>query len=952
MTTARHIAVRVSVLTVILLVCGRTCLAGGLAGGITVFPESHKTFTLIEGGSTYLELNFGGWGPKWSWLGLRGSVKEVGGKTVATNTTTVKSSGAKVTLVATVAKTGPRQLTLDIDLSTSKDTDLTGIIAGVTAGAGRFSKGKLTATSTDGKTRTISLPVGIKVLGKSVKQLAMVDDSGRKTSVALDPALGVGCDKDIRIVLARRLEAGKPVKARITIDLPADLTYHTSGSKIAADDSSGWYTFKPGADYVKGDEISLAGWLDKPAGKHGRIVRKGDDLIYNGKPIKLWGLNVCYSSCSPDKELADKRAGFYAKYGVNSVRLHKYADGPGWAGIQSPESFAEFDPAGLDRLDYFIAQLKKKGIYVKLSSTFGVKLGPADRKDVPYMDEFGKLKGGRNARVATGHGSIFLSRELQALQIRQIVNILKHRNRYTGLTYAKDPAVAVVELFNEDSALFYGTLGRLQKIPTLRKMAAARFCDWLKAQYESKDACLKAWGKGGLNSYANEGFRNENWEKKTIVPAGNPWFWDPRQLAGSQKAKRQRSLDTMRFLYDIQNEFYDRYVKAIRAAGYEGEILSSNWQAGRAYSHYYNLHSDWRIGLIDRHNYFGGGGGAKINNVSMLRLPGSGLLSTGMQQAEDRPFMLSEWIHVTPNEWGVEGPAIIGAYGMGLNGWDVSYMFQNRDAGEFSKRIGKERWDVAAPNVMGVFPAVARQVLRGDVTESDVPARRNVHIGSLGAGKLGFVDKVTQQHDVKTFDSDKVPAAALAVARCVVKFTDRPRPTPAFDISKYVRDGVYTSSTGQLRWTPGKRKLGGYFTIDSPATKAMVGFAGGRSCKLGNVTIAPTAKSRFAAIYVTARDAGATIASADDLLVVAVARARNTGMRVYLDSRILNRGDAPVVMEPVTARIEIRKKGAPVVHVLDHAGRKTGRTLPAANGTFEINGARDKTCYYLVSHGK
>ena len=947
MTTARNTAVRFFVLAVILLVWGGACFGAG--GGITAFPESHKTFTFIEDGQTYMELNFGGWGPKWSWLGLRGNVAEVGGRTVATNTTTVKSSGAKVTLVATVAKSGPRQLTLDVHLSTSKDTDLTGIIAGVTADAGRFGKGKLTATLVDGKTKTVSMPVGRNVLGESVKQLAMVDDSGRKTAVTLDPALPVGCDKDIRIILARRLEAGKPVKARITVDVPVDLTYHTSGEKITADDSAGWYTFKGGDDYVKPDEISLAGWLEKPAGRHGRIARKGDALVYNGKAIKLWGLNVCYSSCSPEKELADKRAGFYAKYGVNSVRLHKYADGPGWAGIQSAGSFAELDPAGLDRLDYFIAQLKKKGIYVKLSSTFGVKLGPADRKTVPYMDEFGKAKGSKG-RVATGHGSIFLSPELQDLQIAQIVSILKHKNRYTGLTYAKDPAVAVVELFNEDSALFYGTLGRLQKIPTLRKMAAARFCDWLKAKYGSKDACLTAWGKGGLNCYAAEGFRDESWEKKTIVPAGNPWFWDPVQLAGSQKLKRRRSLDTMRFLYDIQNEFYDRYVKAIRTAGYEGEILSSNWQAGRAYSHYYNLHSDRRVGLIDRHNYFGGGSGAKINNVSMLRLPGSGLLSAGMQQAEDRPFMLSEWIHVTPNEWGVEGPAIIAAYGMGLNGWDVSYMFQNRDAGEFSGRIGQERWDVAAPNVMGVFPAVARQVLRGDVAESDVPARRNVHAGSLGEGKLGFVDKVTRQLDVKTFDSDKVPAGALAVARCVVKFTDRHQATPAFDISKYVRNGVYTSSTGQLRWTPGRRKLDGYFTIDSPATKAVVGFAGGQNCKLGDVTIAP--QSRFAAIYVTARDAGGTIASGDNVLVVAVARARNTGMRVYLDTRILNRGEAPVVMEPIAARIEIRGKSAPVVHVLDHAGRKTGRTLPVANGTFKIDGARDKTCYYLVSYGK
>ena len=65
----------------------------------------------------------------------------------------------------------------------------------------------------------------------------------------------------------------------------------------------------------------MAHWLDAPAGKHGRITRKEDKLIYDGQPIKLWGLNVCYSSCAPDKELADRRAKFYAKYGINTVLL-------------------------------------------------------------------------------------------------------------------------------------------------------------------------------------------------------------------------------------------------------------------------------------------------------------------------------------------------------------------------------------------------------------------------------------------------------------------------------------------------------------------------------------------------------------------------------------------------------------------------------------------------------
>jgi len=716
-----------------------------------------------------------------------------------------------------------------------------------------------------------------------------------------------------------------------------------------AQDAGNWYPFAP-KNTAEPGEIGMQDWLQKPAGEHGRIVRRDDRLLYNGRAVKLWGLNNTYSTCAPAKELADKRAAFYPKYGINSVRLHKYADGTGWAGIQSADSFVEFDPQALDRMDYYVAQLKEHGIYVKLSSTFGVKLGPADVKYVPYMSEFGQIRGNR---LATGHGSIFLSQELQDMQIQQIANILKHQNPYTGLTYAQDPAVVVVELFNEDSALWFGVMPILQKIPTLRERAAGKFSDWLKARYGSHEGLVNAWGKAAIDSFSNEGFTGEHLDKRNIAPAGNPWFYDPAQLAGSQAHKKQRLFDTMLFLYEIQNEFYDRYVKAIRATGYEGEILGSNWQAGRAFSHYYNLHSDSRVGLIDRHNYFGGAGQGlrpgKFDNASMLSAAGASMLSAGMQQVSNRPFMLSEWIHVAPNEWGAEGPAIIGAYGMGLNGWDVSYMFQNSDVGGFSSKLGGQPWDVAAPQVLGVFPAVARQVLRGDVAESDVVARRLVHVPSLHEGRLSFEDKTTQQNDVKTFDSDKVPAATLAAARCVVEFTEQYQDTPAFELGPYRRDGCLTSSTKQLCWYEGRSKLDGYFTIDTDATKAVVGFAQDKVCTLGDVTIKP--KCRFAVIYVTAAERDKDIRTSARLLIVAMARARNTGQQLnQAEDEILQVGAAPVLMEPVEAEITIHRPGDPKVIVLDHDGLPTGKTIPSTGGSFTIDGARDKSPYYVVRY--
>jgi hypothetical protein len=944
----RSSTVVAALVAVSLLVC-RTGLA---AGPLTAFPENHSTLTVLQDGEPYLEIALMGWEPGWKYMGVRGEIIEEGEATLLKNSAKT-ANGGQLSIDLRTSQTGPRQLTVQCEVSTSKDTELLYLIAAVGMAGDAFQDGKVIA-DLGGEKKELTFPLDKKGLGDGVVGAELIDSKGRATRVRFSRPCSIPTDGVARVVLADgEFKASKPSKLTMTIDLPEDVDYRAGSSQISFEAGfEDWYTFTPDDDHDAASEISMADWLEKPAGKHGRIGRDGEKLVYNGKPIKLWGLNLCFGTCAPEKELADKRAAFYAKYGVNSVRLHKYADGTNWSGIQSEESFVDLDPDGLDRMDYQIAQFKKRGIYTKLSAHFGSqKLGPADKKYVPYLEEFGEFTG-RTRRITTPHSGVHYSPELQQVQILQMVKLLKHKNPYTGLTYAEDPAIAFLEIINEQSILFHSSMEPLKASPTLRKYVAKRFCDWLREKYASHKKLAEAWGgEQAFDGFADKGFPavGEHLDKNNILPLGNPWYFDPEQINGSQAYRRQRLLDTMRFLYELQNEFYSRYVNAMREAGYEGEIVSSNWQAGRSYSHFSNLHSDALVGTIDRHNYFGGGSGNRINNATMLAVPGSGTLSAGMQQVADRPFMLSEWIHVAPNEWGVEGPAVIGAYGMGLQGWDVSYMFQNRDAGTFSEQIGRERWDVTAPQVIGVFPAVARQVLRGDVEEGQLLAPVYVHVPSLAEGKLGVVDKVEQQYDVKTFTSEQVPAASLSVVRSAVEFTDDYRDTPVFDPAPYVKDGFYTSATEQLRWKPGESKLGGFFTMDTKATKAVVGFAEGQTCDLGSVAIRPVC--RYGAIYVTAKERDRDLSDSEAILIVAVARARNTGMKVFAENRIIEKGEPPVVMEPVKAKILIRRKGTPTVHVLDHNGRKTGKTLPIDGGILEIDGARDETCYYLISFG-
>jgi len=341
----------------------------------------------------------------------------------------------------------------------------------------------------------------------------------------------------------------------------------------------------------------------------------------------------------------------------------------------------------------------------------------------------------------------------------------------------------------------------------------------------------------------------------------------------------------------------------------------------------------------------------------MLSVPGSGSLSSSLQQVADRPFMLSEWIHVFPNEWGVEGPAIIGTYGMGLQGWDVSYAFQNKDDATFSKVLGASRWDVTAPQFLGVFPAVSRQVLRGDVRESSLVHHRNVNIDALDDQQVGFDEFVNQAWDEKSFDSNVFPVEALAVARGLVRFTDSPMPTDTIDLERHRRRGRLVASTNQLAWTPGESAHDGHIAINTPGTQAVVGFAENKTYSLSDVGI--RLRSRFGAVYASARSRAGTLAHDDAILVTAIARARNRAMVLLNDSYLLRSGDSPtrrgevgglVLMEPVVAELKLKRDGLPTVHVLDHGGAKTGRTVPIVEGELTIDTARDQTPYYLIEY--
>lgn len=936
MQTSRYLWVRAGLRSGCLALVVSVCWSGALAAEpwtVLLAPDNSLNVGFLKDGQPAFQVALGGWGPKWAWVGLSSKEKATGERFSTTVPFVVnRAAGERIEIQCEAWKSAAREMTLRYDLTAAKDVPVTMVIAGLSVDKALARGATITLTHLDGQQSTLSLP--LKLGSKPAASKAVLSLPGVGEVVwTLDPPCPIAFDGDLRIQLAVDTFKQGTRRTTLTCALPGEATFVARPEELdrfiqplAGPD---WFAFTP-SNADGPSVIGMNDWLEHPAGKRGGVRSQGDRFQFeDGTPIKFWGVNLSYGGgCAPSKGDADFTAARYAKYGVNAVRLHKFSYPKNQMGIGSLTDSTQMDPAGLDRLDYFSAQLKKQGVYFGWSHTFGFHVVAGDRARLRAYDEIEKnLKGNTYAFIN-------FAEDVQDLMIEMVVNLLKHKNPYTERTYAEEPALSFIELQNEDDIFFYTSQNAFKACPTYQQHFTERFSDWLKAKYGSEENLRKAWGTA-LKAGESLGARN-------LVPETNPWFFGEDNLPKQKGGDRQRLLDAAQHLHELQNQFYSRFVKAIRAAGYQGPLNGSPWQAPSMVPHYYNLRSDYLVGYIDRHNYFGG----KLSD-SMLAKPGSGYFSSGLQQVVDRPFGLSEWIHVYPSLYSAEGPAILAAYGFGLQGWDASYEFQSQSSRRlFSERVGWPPWGVweaDVPTQLGQYPALARMILRGDVKEGEVISVRRVGLADLAEGKFDFSDKVSQQGDIKTFGGT-VPPEALAAGRVVVEFAEAARPSTFPDLTKYRQGSVIVSSTKELAWeTAGQ----GFFTVNTPGTKAVVGFAAGKELALDNMHI--QVQSPYASLFMTALDRQATLANTKSALLCAVARNCNSGFKYFVvDQKTIENGRGPILLEPVRATVVLSGRPIAQVNILDHDGRRTDRTLPVQAGRFTLDGAKDKALYYEV----
>ena len=132
------------------------------------------------------------------------------------------------------------------------------------------------------------------------------------------------------------------------------------------------FPFVMSADDAGPVQVDISSWNHKPAGKLGFVRAENGHLYAGVERIRFLGVNVVFGGAFPEHGEADKTAARLARFGINAVRFHHLGTRPAPDGLLQKD-MKTLDPAQLDRFDYFVAALKRHGIYSDINLHVGRK---------------------------------------------------------------------------------------------------------------------------------------------------------------------------------------------------------------------------------------------------------------------------------------------------------------------------------------------------------------------------------------------------------------------------------------------------------------------------------------------------------------------------------------------------------------------------------------------------
>lgn len=740
----------------------------------------------------------------------------------------------------------------------------------------------------------------------------------------------------------------------------SDSPYLRPEAKALSPDQSGWFEIRPRKSIAPGSACDFSFLLDSPAGKHGFLKAKADKYLFeDGSPAKFFGINAC-SFIRPHDEI-DRMLDLFARMGVNVVRLHHM--NPIWANpnIYNPyvERLELWDWA-MERVDYFIAEAKKRGIYTYI--------------DMADHHPFRRDDGANLSDLSNGASvELFYVPEMMEKFKAHMKEWLLRRNIHTGLRYCDDPAVAFVELTNENCMSNMIRLGRKPKEGRDRKLFEELWIKFLKERHGDDAKLKEAWTDGEGNCALREG---ESLAKGNIEILPFIGAKTPSSGRYNPAAPAARIADANRFLIWVEDAWQRTMGDYYHELGGKAVLVGNNWPGGfdfraKAYVDSMGCHTYW--------NHPPEPYQPAVRNLT------SSPYSFTKSQLADKPLFVGEVNYCYANPYRAEGLPIVGAYGafQGIGGFawfagptesdyeetpgskeirsfdmtaepihltqfplaaflyhaavgegreltEVCYS-EDDDFAAYSADPSKKVWEVLpymvksrrllldgqpASKEGGVMGGLLSLLGCGDEAR---PADATIPSGITAGGDYKEAKRLLRLFDCPYADASRklrrdlpeLDEESRVVARCdrLAKEKVSLQDFAAGTLSKWglgmKKGDALISSTGELSFNP----EAGVFTIDTAKAKAFIGFTGGSRIDLEGASL--KADTKFSSVIMAAVD-GRPVAESGRLLVAAAARCEPSGWvwSSEMNNKPESFGKPPMRAEPVKGLLTIKSQQA------------------------------------------
>ncbi len=480
---------------------------------------------------------------------------------------------------------------------------------------------------------------------------------------------------------------------------------------------------------------------------------------------------------------------------------------------------------------------------------------------------------------------------------------------------------------------------------------------WLKDITLTETSCKSTAEYSGKNII--EGFKgNESLEKLNIKRTS----W-----SGRFNCSKQRVNDNTEFYSTLEKDYFDTMLSYLhKDLGIKAPVSTSNTFFGnvdlmaQAEGDFTNSHNYWDAPeftkeLWDRSNF-------TQNNDSLItkdfsdenRDAGDTFLGTlALSAVKDKPFVVTEWNSVFPNDYQYELPAFLTANAL-FQDWDGLYLYA------YSHNEKDGRWDIyyiynwfdidKNPAIMVQAPACATAFIQGNFQS----ANNSI---SLIYNRKDIIDDYRSIDDKHCFDKDHITPFGALYKYSIRKSIHSEPETVSIDnifapneIRKLLSESNHKSDTGEITWY-GKAEGHEYVLFNADKFQGIDGFVAGKDIITKNVEF--NLKTNCSATLVSMDEK--PIGSSGRMLLTLAGRIKNTGQKKNIKTNGLKKwGHAPVLMNRIRGEIKIlnRKFKYCNIYTLDSKGKRVKRVLDGKNcNKIILSMDSDSTPWYEIECG-